>query len=218
MRSCLSSSSSRTLLLLVGALVLPACPSSGTPDSGALPDLTAVAPPAPDMLTCPPCSGQEPVCDTSTFYCVACLKELDCGGGGFVCTNKKCIAVCTKSGCGSDMGGCDTDLGLCRGCRDDNECGGATPRCDDPTGRCVPCQLAGDNCPIGQYCSKAAEGQYACLMGCKIDSDCDTLAMGGPATTCCSHKCVDVNTDKANCGTCNKLCGAGMTCAAAICK
>ena len=54
---------------------------------------------------------------------------------------KKCVALCVMNGCAPDGGRCDVDLGVCRGCVNDDECGGDNPRCDDATGRCVVCNL-----------------------------------------------------------------------------
>jgi hypothetical protein len=44
---------------------------------------------------------------------------------------------------------------------------------------------------------------------------CGVTCLGG--STLCSNKCVDVQNDAANCGSCGKACAAGQVCAAGVC-
>jgi hypothetical protein len=99
------------------------------------------------------------------------------------------------------------------GCAGDGDCGGATPRCDPATNRCVPCLPANDNCAAGSYCSGTA-----CVVGCKVDDDCLVDADGGAgAMLCCGHVCVDSSSDAHHCGACANACSDGDSCCAGAC-
>ena len=180
----------------------------------------------------PACVGGS-VCDKTTLKCVECLIDKDCPAGRLCDASKKtCKSGCsaTHPGCGSDAGSCDVDMGACRGCLTDGECTDmANPRCDVPSGRCVPCTLQNDNCPTGQYCS-GANGSFACANGCKSQRECVPDAdmgqgqgMSGdggvvPAFDCCNHQCVDTSADKVNCGACGKTCENSNTCCSGACS
>jgi hypothetical protein len=177
--------------------------------AGELPDLHKV-----DLLACPPCSGNTPVCDPKTLQCVGCLVDGDCGAGE-LCVAGACHAGCSKDhpGCASDGGACDVDLGICRGCLTDKECGGKTPRCDAMSGHCVPCVSMNDNCGPGTYCS----ANFTCDPGCKTDFDCPVPDGGVKALSCCNNACVDTTNDGANCGACGTKCN-GTTCCKGVCS
>jgi hypothetical protein len=110
---------------------------------------------------------------------------------------------------------------VCRGCLTDGDCGGATPRCDPGSERCVACLPTNDNCQAGQYC-QVQNGVSSCVPGCKGDSDCGSTdggsgGDGGVAPgqmACCNHQCADVSQDATNCGACGKQCSgsAGSCC------
>ena len=59
--------------------------TSGT--DGGIADLAMPASALPDLLACQRCSGDNSVCDPSTFDCVACLKDTDCSQG-FSCMRR----------------------------------------------------------------------------------------------------------------------------------
>src|SRR4030095_10563258 len=101
--------------------------------------------------------------------------------------------------------------GMCKKCSGDNDCGGATPRCDVPSGKCVECLPTNDNCPQGSFCNPST---FTCAMGCARDADC---AADGGAKACCNHLCVDTLSDKANCGACGTDCG-NQACCAGFCS
>ena len=105
-------------------------------------------------------------------------------------------------------------------CSDDKSCGGATPKCDVKTGRCVACLTDGE-CPEGQLCREGAcaAGCSAqkgcgdagicevdagiCKGGCNADADC-----GDPANPRCDlarHACVPCLIEMDNCPM-GKLC------------
>ena len=165
----------------------------------------------------PACSGATRVCDKTSLKCVQCLADKDCPDGA-LCDLKSqaCKPGCNAghASCGADAGSCDVDLGSCRGCLSDAECPDmANPRCDLPSGRCVPCVPMADNCPTGRYCS-GANGLWSCVSGCKVQSEC---AADGGSMDCCNHKCVDTTSDKTNCGVCGKTCENGNTCCSGSC-
>ncbi len=114
---------------------------------------------------------------------------------------------------GSD-GGCQGDGGC--PCATDLECGGATPRCDPMTSRCVPCLPANDNCPFGEVCHQT-NGVYGCAVGCKTDVDCAAVDAGAGSWKCCSKICVDVSSDEANCAMCGHACANTEGCCAGMC-
>ena len=172
--------------------------------------------------TCMPvCSGQAPLCDKMTLKCVQCLAEKDCPVGN-VCVAQVCKPGCSAGhpSCVPDAGTCDVDLGACRGCLSDAECSDMSkPRCDKPTGLCVPCLPSDDQCPTGKYCD-GKDGRYACVDGCASNEQCAKVAQSGgdpKAITCCGNRCVDVTQDAAHCGKCGTACSNGMSCCNATC-
>jgi hypothetical protein len=131
-----------------------------------------------------------------------------------------CIAGCRPNGAGGN--GCDTGSGFScvvpdggtegrctKGCANDGDCSGATPKCDLNTNKCVQCTGA-NQCPNGQICdlNKNICGDCtlnntancdptgsggACLpnntCGCKTDSDCSGQKVCDPTTKICVTGC-----------------------------
>jgi hypothetical protein len=107
-----------------------------------------------------------PRCDLALHRCVECGVTSDCAANQ-ACQSERCVTLCA-GGCpptaprcdDSVCGECDTDDGVlctsatasrcyqhsCVGCLDDDDCGGATPRCDVVTKACVQCETDAD-CP-----------------------------------------------------------------------
>jgi len=116
---------------------------------------------------------------------------------------------------------CDAELLACvpdgadagpAGCTDDSGCGGATPRCYAPAGRCVQCLSVAD-CPGGRCdaltrtcvaagtCTRAEEcaavpGKPYCAsegvcVQCRVDGDCPAGEGSRRACDRAAHACVD---------------------------
>lgn len=120
----------------------------------------------------PDCAGRagRPVCDPVRGRCVACTPSMD-----------RCDP--------SDH--CDPATFTCApGCRADEGCAGATPRCDTALRRCVECTRT-DQCPSGASCAGGRCMMVSCPMG---RADCNRNAMDG-----CE---ADLATDPMNCGAC----------------
>jgi hypothetical protein len=124
-----------------------------------------------------------------------------------LCTCLTLIACSSAPGSqGGSPFGFGPDLG-CSGkcpCTSDVGCGGATPRCDLNSGKCVPCLPVKDNCPLGMRCIPQ-NGNYLCTSSCVTDKDCPRTDGGAPAS-CCNGACVDSSSDIANCGRCGMSC------------
>ncbi|XP_013627861.1 PREDICTED: stigma-specific STIG1-like protein 2 [Brassica oleracea var. oleracea] len=52
---------------------------------------------------------------------------------------------------------------------------------------------------------------------CNKDSDTCSITGANSTMACCSNKCVDLSTDKKNCGACNKKCKFTATCCGGQC-
>ena len=116
-------------------------------------------------------------------------------------------------------------------CKSDSDCKDpGAKKCDPVTKTCVACLPTQDSCAAGSYCGKDKNGTYACLVGCKTDPDCASLADAGasdanadggippqPTPACCDHVCSNTAGDAKNCGKCGNACGAGAACCNAAC-
>jgi Cys-rich repeat protein len=159
-------------------------------------------------------------CDPQSHECVQCTGDTQCPVGN-LCTANRCVPGCSATRpCAA--GAVCSNIGQCVMCLGDNDCGGATPRCDVPTNRCVACLPgAGDNCGVGWYCRP----DLVCERGCKTGADC-------PSGVCLpSHSCQSCTADT-QCvagsvcqgGTCvaacsaTNPCGAGNTCCNGRCE
>ena len=181
-----------------------------------------------DMAACTngTCAAPTPICDPGSGQCVPCLTDSHCPDGE-LCQAKLCVAGCSlQHGCG-DAGACEADAGLCKVCKMDSDCGDpGSPRCDASSGRCVACLPTNDNCGGNQFCVQS-NGVWQCMMGCKMDSDCQPAMDGGTPDagnaglvgnfTCCSHVCVDTTADSHNCGKCGVACVNNNSCCGSAC-
>ncbi|MBL8949389.1 MAG: hypothetical protein JNK82_01340 [Myxococcaceae bacterium] len=158
------------------------------------------------------CGGATPFCDVANQICVQCLTDPQCAAGK-VCTAGTCTPGCSAANPACPAGQiCKVAAGQCVQCIDDAQCGGATPRCETTTNRCVACLPgANDNCPVNQYCRP----DFVCERGCKTGADC-------PSGVCLpDHSCSMCTMDN-QCaagqvcqgGTCTAACGAANPCGA----
>ena len=117
-----------------------------------------------------------PRCDVALHRCVPCGVASDCAANQ-TCRSERCVTLCT-GGCpasaprcdDSVCGQCDTDDGVlctsanathcyqhsCVACLADDDCGGATPRCDMVTKSCVQCQANADCSSSTPFCDLGA--------------------------------------------------------------
>lgn len=169
----------------------------------------------PATNTCVTCIGNgdcttagAPVCNLATNSCVNCVVDAECPRGQRCQRN-----VCTP-GCGPNqpcpMNQVCSTAGQCVQCTSDSQCGGATPKCDLASNRCVQC-LPGPNdvCPMGDYCRP----DFTCERGCKTGTDC-------PSGVCLPNRSCATCTQDAQCaagnicsnGTCTPACSATNPC------
>lgn len=161
-----------------------------------------------------------------------CRQGLDCVSGECLagnCTAQMAGTPCSQSGQG--RGTC------CRGAcvepttwaDDPANCGacghacapGLTCKegaCTDPATGAPPawtCMSAEHGCPAGTFCAVDA-----CLpKSCSPDGDgllCPSPALGVPGH-CCTGRCIDLFTDRENCGACGVRCSQGETCESGEC-
>jgi hypothetical protein len=143
------------------------------------------------------CSGNK-VCNGSNDLC-GCpgTAPRDCG-------NNVCIPNTQCCNCTGPCQTCNTATGVC-GTVQNGQPGrcGAGQVCQ--SGACVL-----NNVGLGQACSTAANN---CSVGTCVAGTCQ--CSGG--TTACGGRCVNTQTDSANCGGCNTTCGA-LGCSAGRCN
>ncbi|MCA3012204.1 MAG: hypothetical protein INH41_07360 [Myxococcaceae bacterium] len=128
---------------------------------------------------------------------------------GQVCRQNACVPGCSPNQpCLS--GQVCSPGGQCVQCTSDAQCGGATPRCDLASNRCVACLPgAADTCPMGQYC----RADFTCERGCKTGVDC-------PSGVCRSDRSCASCTQDSHCaagnvcinGSCTAACSATNPC------
>src|SRR5262249_46465520 len=94
----------------------------------------------------------------------------------------------------------------------------APEKCEPMGQRCVEC-LTNDDCREREYCDVEG-GTFTCKSGCRDDAQCQALAeaMGVTVTAgCCERKCVNLDRDQMNCGTCSTAC-MGQNITEATCR
>jgi hypothetical protein len=133
-------------------------------------------------------------CDPGLEYCGACIDpkidDLNCGGCGVVCDpagdggtpRDHAYYGCVASECGHLK--CQPNYASCDG---------------DLTNGCETYVLSADNCGA---CGKACDPGQTCI----LDLDGQALCACPAGQTLCGRKCVDLLTDKRNCGTCATDC------------
>ncbi len=187
------------------------------------------------------CPGQLPLCCDGT--CSSLYSAENCGGCGNTCSpGSPCAmvdgwAVCSAAGCEGTSRSMDCGTGVCVDLDWDSSscgtCGNACPAhsmCLD--GVCTPCPAGSDRCGTGSLasggeCINIVSNPRACG-GCGIVCDPDQICEGGICVACpagtvrCGMNCVDLSTDRLNCGTCGNYCydnelSGGTTCCSGSC-
>lgn len=190
---------------------------------------------------CPYFSSESTCCagecvDTSnrTAHCGAC--DNDCRDHhASICISGSCSCGFTGAPCRADQTCCRFGQGLEADCRDtqtdvhncgvcDRDCGIESDRCHQGSCKCVndpPC-ISGYTCCGNQACFNLQVNQNhcgACWNACEggslcIDGVCQCGSGGScPAgQTCCGSGCIDLKTDRNNCGFCGFPCALGQTC------
>jgi hypothetical protein len=150
---------------------------------------------APDVACRTMCGGSCTDTTTDPRNCGACFR--DCANlPGVDPAAARCVAgLCVigtacmpnRGDCNRDaMDGCETDLGTT------SNCGRCGTSCSEPTPICT--MMAGDGGPAS----------FRCGSGCV-----------SPTPDRCTGRCVDLQTDPRNCGTCGTVCPAATNAAAA---
>jgi hypothetical protein len=134
------------------------------------------------------------------------------------CINGQCICPVGHTECGgvcrSDFSSDPQNCGSCG-----NVCPSSAPSCC--FGTCVNVQTDPNNCggcflscPTGQSC---VNGQ--CKLVCPTGQD-ECLGTCCPAATptCCAGTCVDLKTNRFNCGSCGNGCPLGQDCVNGVCQ
>jgi Cys-rich repeat protein len=177
-----------------------------------------------------PDCGDAGICDPNSNACVQCFKDSDCTDP----KNPRCDAnqhLCfpclpTNDNCphGSYCQQSGNNYVCAAGCKDDTDCGGASPDGGAGDGgagdggmapgpgahciqnKCSECKIDTD-CPLGKICKAGA-----CVDGC-------SNVQGCPAQlACCAGKCSDTTLDYQNCGMCGKVCTNGWNCCNSMCS
>ncbi|MEZ4409823.1 MAG: hypothetical protein R3A52_25625 [Polyangiales bacterium] len=177
--------------------------------------------------------------------CVDTLSDRgNCGGCGVVCP---ATAVCAMGTCVSEPPVCPSPLTLC-GDRcvdtqsDDANCGACGRVCADSVcvgGACMPTTGCGFGppCAAGQQCcgtvcvdtqndrsncgacGRACPAGTACFAGaCTPEFMCNGGLPCPPGATCCTNRCVGLQSDASNCGACGRVCPAGAVCTDGLCR
>lgn len=123
-------------------------------------------------------------------------SPLHCGGCGNACLPGQ---LCLNGVCAAD---CGESLEQCCGkcvdtASDPAHCGGCGPGCPELGGGAPP----GTACADGLVCSQGS---------------CETSCAGG-LTECPGGACIDLSSDKANCGSCGNLCPGTAVCDGGVC-
>jgi hypothetical protein len=137
-----------------------------------------------DAGPCPQgCSGNTPVCETSTNTCVQCLVKTDCTGNQVCSSDHTCVACNENADCTDPtLARCDTTAHACVSCTMDGQCTrfSATPVCDEGKGKCVFCTADTEQAQCGSKscktstgtCTSHVRGTLLACEACEGDHDC----------------------------------------------
>ena len=168
----------------------------------------------PATSTCVGCLGDHHCsdgkrCELSNNTCVGCFDNSDCwqGDSGWICdaTSREC-RVCLNDGeCGAGV----CVGGSCVQCRNNMNCGGATPYCDTSSHLCVGCSnddaCAPGVCSGGTCCGQTACSDASAECGYVTDASCtysENFACGTcPSNEVCFNNGCTPNPPK-DCGAC----------------
>lgn len=134
-----------------------------------------------------------------------------CGAGLSLCAGR-CVSLLTNGGhCGACDRACPVGWRCAAGaCA--LSCGENSLDCDGNTANgCETNSLTVTNCrECGRVCTAPAGATATCTYsGCGFTCP--------PGRTACAGACVDLQTDGAHCGACDRPCPAGQACAGAVC-
>ncbi|MCK6511020.1 hypothetical protein L6R29_13745 [Myxococcota bacterium] len=140
------------------------------------------------------CPTDQPRCNNG--FCEAipsqCKVDADCNDPNRVCQNGQCVDKQAPE------------------CKTDADCRSKAPRtsCNTTSGQCVE--------PVQRKCTANADCTDPTKPLCNTGTGtCEACPSG---ETFCADKCVNLQTDLANCGACGKACGVGTKCEAGTCK
>lgn len=151
------------------------------------------------------CLEKKAACDSPAL---ACSGPSDCASNR--CEDGCCLVACaSRLDCADDE---ECRAGVCRqptvtdGCKENRDCGGATPLCQVSTGACVGCLTTADCgtsgvrvCGAGNQCVVAA-------------GRCETAATCLPGESCVNTYCKDAPCTK------DEECRTGLICAGGVCQ
>ncbi len=156
--------------------------------------------------------------------CSAGKCATSCGGGSTQC-GSSCVNTSTD---GANCGNCSIACKqgeVCSAGKCATSCGGGTQQCGqscvnqqtDPAncGMCGNLCSAGNACVAGKCALSCQQGLTACSASNSdagvLDASVDSGSGLGP------NYCANLQTDNANCGGCNSVCGPGTTCINGAC-
>lgn len=177
---------------------------------------------------CGGCPANAPACDTTAGVCRQCVQAADCPPGGTgtfrSCTNFTCVYGCsTQEGFKECNGSCIPNNQCCN-------CTGSCQTCINGTCAPVPAGQVG-RCTGGQVCNQNGQCAFVNVglgQACNVQANncsvgtCVATPQGavcsctGNTPNACGNQCVNLQSDPANCGSCNSSCG-GQTCSGGQC-
>jgi hypothetical protein len=141
------------------------------------------------------------------------LDDLNCGTCGHACAPGQ---HCASGACAWDVpqNGCISSPELCDG--EDNDCNGSIDEGYSLLNNAANCGTCGNACAAGQFCSNGHCKWNVLPNGCVsapevcdgIDNDCDYVI----------DESFNLQSDPSNCGTCGRVCGAGLICQSGHCQ
>ena len=162
------------------------------------------------------CTGDTPVCNTSTGECVQCTDADHCSGATPACdpSTSRCVACTDNDHCSGDTGFCDTTAHTCVQCLMNDACTDATAaRCE--AGQCTPC-TTNDDCahlPGNGVCDagKCVECTGTDYAACGTDPVSETPRVCDSLSRTCSNR---AERSSGLCGACvsDAECPLGQLC------
>jgi hypothetical protein len=122
--------------------------------------------------------------------------QTHCGQCGRACSLGNAASSCSSGSC--QVSTCNAGFGNC----DANAANGCETNLTNNTSHCNACGAA---CPAN----------FACQAGrcvCDANSDCAS------GQNCCGGSCIDIRSDRNNCGACGNVCASGQTCCSGTCR
>jgi hypothetical protein len=201
-------------------------------EGGGLPDGSAGSAGAAGSGGCGSCDDHVP-CTVDTCTAGKCHHEPDskaceakqvcdllsgCIAGVICASTQDCTKQLGSDACKTNLA-CDQAMALCRWETLDKDKDGSPPivcgggDCDDSNDTAYPgatelCDGRDNNCDNQNDNGASCPGLQACTKG----------ACSCPADKQCGDLCVDMQTDKAHCGSCSNACPSGADCVAGQCK